>query len=51
MLAKKAGIVGGISAGVAAFATLEKAKQFENKTILFIVPDFAERYISNPLFN
>ena len=30
---------------------LEKAKQVENKTILFIVPDFAERYISNPLFD
>ena len=51
MLAKKAGIVGGISAGAAGFAALEKAKQVENKTILFIVPDFAERYISNPLFD
>lgn len=51
MLAKKAGIVCGISAGAAAFTALEKAKQVENKTILFIVPDFAERYISNPLFN
>ena len=51
MLAKKAGIVGGISAGAVAFTALEKAKQVENKTILFLVPDFAERYISNPLFD
>lgn len=51
MLAKKAGIVGGISAGAAGFAALEKAKQVHDKTILFIVPDFAERYISNPLFD
>lgn len=51
MLAKQAGIVGGISAGASGFAALEKAKQVENKTILFIVPDFAERYISSHLFD
>ena len=51
MLAKTAGIVGGISAGASGFVALEKAKQVENKTILFIVPDFAERYIQSSLFD
>ena len=50
MLALNAGICGGISAGATAFCAFEKAKQLENKTIVFIVADFCERYVSSDLF-
>ncbi len=50
MLAKSAGIAGGISSGGIAFAVLEKAKTVENQNICFIVCDFCERYVSCDLF-
>lgn len=49
-LALNAGICGGISAGATAFCAFEKAKKMENKTIVFIVADFCERYVSSDLF-
>ena len=49
-LALNAGICGGISTGATAFCALEKAKKCENKTIVFIVADFCERYVSSDLF-
>ena len=49
-LALNAGICGGISAGSTAFCAFEKAKKLDNKTIVFIVADFCERYVSCDLF-
>jgi len=46
------GIMAGISAGAAAWAAFDAASRPENrdKTIVFIVPDTGERYLSTPLF-
>jgi cysteine synthase len=51
-LAKEEGIVCGISCGAAAHAALELAAQteFAGKTIVVILPDSGERYLSTVLF-
>jgi cysteine synthase len=53
LLTRKEGIFAGISAGANCHAALEVARRKENKgkTIVFIVCDTGERYISTPLYN
>ncbi len=52
MLARTEGILAGISSGAALWAALQLAGQPENagKTIVVLLPDTGDRYLSTPLF-
>jgi len=51
MLAKKEGILAGMSSGAAMYVAIQKAKELESdKTIVVILPDNGERYLSTELF-
>ena len=50
-LAREEGIFAGISSGGALWAALELSKQVENATIVFIVCDRGDRYLSQGVFN
>ena len=53
LIGKNEGVLVGISSGAAVYAALELARRSENegKTIVVLLPDMGDRYLSTPLFS
>ena len=53
LIGKNEGVLVGISSGAAVYAALELAKRSENegRTIVVLLPDTGDRYLSTPLFS
>ncbi len=50
LLAKNEGVLVGISSGAALHVAIHKAKKEEGKTIVVLLPDLGDRYLSTQLF-
>lgn len=52
LVGRREGVLVGISSGAAVFAAVEQAKrpEYEGKTIVVLLPDTGDRYLSTPLF-